>query len=474
MFDRQAHQVGRTPWKIALVAILATATVLVCKPHPHEMRWRCGNELAASYGPITYVHVKFRSFAEARTARAAAYEPLFTNLPVATFDDRARWARLAVPVSAATHAAAQIARQPEVEQAFVQPEATLPTNDRPPAIGDTITLSLISEDPSCPLKTPSFETHQGYLSPAPGGIDVVAAWEKQTLGAGVWFADIEGGWNAAHEDLPGDRISHVAGTPIPDPSWRAHGTAVLGEVVGRANSIGVVGIAPDVEQVFTASIGDIAVADAIDTAANKLREGDVLLIELQMSGPRGTWVPVEYYDDVYDAIAAATKRGVIVIEAAGNGYENLDHRSYGKKFDRAYRDSGAIMVGAGGPPRDGFRDRERLDFSNYGGRVDVQGWGRKVATLDYGDLQSCDVDQRDRDYTNEFSGTSSASPIVAGAAILLQSYAKRDGRTLTPREVRDLLRSTGTPQAGNTREQIGPRPDLRRALAALGAGPIRD
>jgi subtilisin family serine protease len=468
MFDRQAHQVGRAPWKIALTAIVATATVLVCRPHQHEAHWRCGNSAdTESYGPTTYVHVKFRSFAEARTARAAAYEPLFTNLPIATFDDRARWARLAVPAHAAAHAAAHIAQQPEVEQAFVQPEATLATNDAPPAVGDTITLSLISEDPSCPLKTPSFETHQGYLSPAPAGIDVVAAWEKQTLGAGVWFADIEGGWNAAHEDLPGDRISHVAGTPIPDPSWRAHGTAVLGEVVGRANQIGVVGIAPDVEQVFTASIGGIAVADAIDTAANKLREGDVLLIELQMSGPRRTYIPVEYYDDIFDAIAAATKRGVIVIEAAGNGYENLDHRSYGKKFDRAYRDSGAIMVGAGGPPREGFRDRERLDFSNYGGRVDVQGWGRKVATLDYGDLQSCDVDHRDRDYTNEFSGTSSASPIVAGAAILLQSHAKREGRTLTPAEVRDLLRRTGTPQAGNTREQIGPRPDLRRALEAL-------
>jgi serine protease len=128
------------------------------------------------------------------------------------------------------------------------------------------------------------------------------------------------------------------------------------------------------------------------------------------------------------------------------------------------------MVGAGGPPRDGFRDRERLDFSNYGARVDVQGWGRKVATLDYGDLQACDVEHRenvDRDYTNEFSGTSSASPIVAGAAILAQSVAKQSGRTLSPLEMRELLRSTGTPQAGNTKQHIGPRPDLKRALEAL-------
>jgi len=166
-------------------------------------------------------------------------------------------------------------------------------------------------------------------------------------------------------------------------------------------------------------------------------------------------------------IEDATSRGVVVIEAAGNGGENLDHRAYNRKFDRGKRDSGAIMVGAGGPPRDGFDDRVRLDFSNYGGRVDVQGWGRKVATLDYGDLQECDG--VDRHYTNEFSGTSSASPIVAGAAVLVESYARNRGRVLAPREVRALLRETGTPQAGNTREQIGPRPDLLRALAAIPA-----
>ncbi|MEO7091836.1 MAG: S8 family peptidase, partial [Polyangiales bacterium] len=381
--------------------------------------------------------------------------PMFSSVMYAHHDPRARW----IVVTASTAGTpedlvARVAGDPAVEQAFLAPEITLPTSDAPFA------------DDSCPVTTPSFEEYQGYLGPAPFGIDAPAAWKLGHRGAGVWFADIEGGWNAKHEDLPGDRIRHVAGRPINDPSWRAHGTAVLGEVVGVDNGKGVVGIAPDVDRVFTSSIGGTNVPDAIDRAANELRTGDVLLIELQGAGPRGRYLPVEYWDDIYEVVARAAKRGVIVIEAAGNGGENLDHKAYGKKFDRTVRDSGAIMVGAGGPPRDGFVDRTRLDFSNYGTRVDVQGWGRKVATLDYGDLQKC-RDVVDRHYTNEFSGTSSASPIVAGAAVLLQGIARARGTVFTPSALRELLRATGSPQTGDVSQQIGPRPDLARAIQAL-------
>jgi subtilisin family serine protease len=226
-----------------------------------------------------------------------------------TVDDRARWHRIDVPRGQAKSLLAWLAIDPRVEEAFVPP---------------TITLATVMPQPrqhadACPITTPSFETYQGYVGPAPGGIDAPAAWRLGVRGQGVWFADIEGGWNDKHEDLPGDRISHVHGRRIDDAMWRAHGTAVLGEVVGRDNGKGVVGIAPDVERVFTSSLGNTTVADAIDAAAEAMRPGDVLLIELQGAGPRGRYLPVEYWDDNYDAIAAATKRGVIVIEAAGNG-----------------------------------------------------------------------------------------------------------------------------------------------------------
>jgi subtilisin family serine protease len=447
-----------TPWRYVVIALIVLAALLL-------LRWLDQEDSAVSFRrtgceQTVDVHFKLRSGA----IDALHAQPLFTHLPrtaAATDDPRARWRRIEVPASRAAGLVAALERDASIEEAFVAPEVSLP--EEAARVGGE----------SCPITTPSYEEHQGYVGPAPEGIDAPAAWRRGVRGQGVWFADVEGGWNDRHEDLPGDRITHVAGQRINDPTWRQHGTAVLGEVVGRDNGKGVVGLAPDTERVFTASIGRLPVADALDAAAERLRPGDVLLIELQGGGPRGRFLPVEYWDDNFDAIQAATRRGVVIVEAAGNGGEDLDRKTYKGKLSRTGRDSGAIMVGAGGPARAGYVDRARLEFSNYGTRVDVQGWGRKVATLDYGDLQRCD-DGGDRHYTGEFSGTSSASPIVAGAAVLLESWSRQTrGVPLAPAELRDLLRRTGTPQTTGIggqlegMQQIGPRPDLARALQIL-------
>ena len=353
-------------------------------------------------------------------------------------------------------ALADLRARPDVMTAFEAPTPELPFEP-----------GSLTANGSCPVRTPPYDERQGYLRAAPSGIGAPFAWTKRGgRGEAVWFADVEGAWNTAHEDLPADRIRAV-GSPMRGRDWEMHGTAVLGEVVARENALGMVGIAPNVARVITSSIKGISAAAAIDRAQAKLRPGDVLLIELHAIGPRGRFLPMEFWDDVFEVIQIASARGVVVVEAAGNGAENLDHADYEGKLDPRKRDSGAIMVGAGAPAVEGWTDRSRLDFSNFGSRVDVQGWGRMVATLDYGDLQGCDAAQRK--YTSTFGGTSSASPIVAGAALLVESVVKTEkGCPLWPRELRTLLVETGSAQTdgphGRKKQKIGPRPDLAAAI----------
>src|SRR5262249_41832830 len=82
--------------------------------------------------------------------------------------------------------------------------------------------------------------NQGYLTPAPIGIDAHWAW-GHTDGTGVDFVDLEQGWTLNHEDLVAAKIGIISGL---NQFYNGHGTAVLGEVVGVDNNIGVIGIAP--------------------------------------------------------------------------------------------------------------------------------------------------------------------------------------------------------------------------------------
>jgi hypothetical protein len=192
---------------------------------------------------------------------------------------------------------------------------------------------------------------------------------------------------------------------------------------------------------------------------------------------------MEWWPDDFAAIRYAVNRGICVIEAAGNGAENLDDPIYNtprpgfpsdwrNPFNRSQRDSGAVIVGAGAPPpgtngRNHGPDRSRLGFSNYGSAVDVQGWGREVVTTGYGDLQG--GSNANLHYTERFSGTSSASPIVVGALGCVQGVLRARRRVpLSPARARDLFRASGSPQQdarGRPRSQrIGRRPNLRQLI----------
>jgi hypothetical protein len=241
-------------------------------------------------------------------------------------------------------------------------------------------------------------------------------------------------------------------------TYSDHGVAVVGEIMGQDNGYGITGISNEVE-IGCHCVYNIPTADAFDVAAAQLDAGDIFVIELHCPGPGGNYIALEWWQANFDAIAAASARGVICLEAAGNGSADFDHARYEGRFNRTIRDSGAIIVGA--------TDGSSLDpayFTNYGSRVDLAGWGFDVVTTGYGDLQGGPQNQW---YTAGFSGTSSATPIITGAVACMQGIYKAasGGEPLDGQTIAQLLKETGTPTNGP--EHIGPRPNLALAVPAM-------
>jgi hypothetical protein len=206
----------------------------------------------------------------------------------------------------------------------------------------------------------TFEPSQGYLCDAPNGIGAEQVWSLAgAKGSGVTICDIEGNWNRQHEDLP-TGIPLLGGTVINDLGWRNHGTAVLGEMVSIADGRGCVGISHQAKAAVHPAIlnGVFNTAGAISNAASQLKAGDVMLIELQATGPNGKYVAMQFWPDIFAAIKAAVGKGITVVEAAGNGDENFELAVF--NGTGLQKDSGAIIVGAGIPPTN------HIDFDGFG------------------------------------------------------------------------------------------------------------
>jgi hypothetical protein len=304
------------------------------------------------------------------------------------------------------------------------------------------------------------------------GIDEVSAIEG-TDGAGTAFVDVEYGWILEHEDLELTSAAIIDDATIVNPYNPNHGAAVLGILTGRPNAYGVTGLVPAATVMLapqqTEEHGN-NIARAISNAIANLAAGDVILLETQVwvCDGQAAFGPSEWRQAIFDVVQTATSLGIVVVAAVGNGYENgvqnlgvdLDSPDCNGLFDRDVRDSGAIIVGAGEAAT-----RNKTGFSSYGSRVDVQAWGdRTVMTTGFGDHFIPEPADELQAYTAQFSGTSSAAPMVVGAALAIQGARLAAGKQpLDSYAMRDLLTSTGIPQG--TGGHIGPLPSVPAALA---------
>lgn len=365
---------------------------------------------------------------------------------------------------------------------------------------DLVYRELSALDPQVTSQTAGqiFADDQGYLDDAPVGIGASWVWKNLTASpTQPSICDLEQGWIFTHQDLLGQIIlqpvqqqQQQQQPPPPQPIYGAnrapnegssgdHGTAVLGQLAALGK--GVMGAASGLVQFLAAShyrakadphpfAGTSGhVAAAITQALAQIggqggvKPGDILLLEVQRA-----LLPTEVDEADFDAIRLASALGITVVEAAGNGSVNLDGfvvAETGRSLSRSssqFGESGAILVGAARAAL----PHDRAPFSNYGSRLDCYGWGEAVTSCGFGDLAGTVVTNY---YTNSFNGTSSASPIIAGAAALVQALynqqagASQTGTWLDPRALRAVLSdpSTGTPQGPNVAGFIGVMPDLR-------------
>jgi len=193
----------------------------------------------------------------------------------------------------------------------------------------------------------------------------------------------------------------MAGTP-------SHGTHVTGIIAAeRDNGIGMNGIANNVKVMMVRAVPDgdehdKDIANAIRYAADNGAEVISMSFGKPYS-PQKSWVD--------DAVKYAASKGVLLVHAAGNDAKDID--SAANFPNPYYQDQSGeapnfITVGASGDATNGGFT---ASFSNYGKKtVDIFSPGVNIYSTLPGNT-----------YGN-YSGTSMATPVVAGVAALILEY----------------------------------------------------
>ena len=242
------------------------------------------------------------------------------------------------------------------------------------------------------------------------GIGAPSAWDVTKGKSSVLVAVVDTGVDYTHPDLVG-RIDTVNDYDFVNGDADAmddngHGTHVSGIIAAtQDNGIGGTGVAPGgrilpVKVLSAAGAGDsVGVAAGIQYAADH----GAKIINLSLAGSADRLMGT--------AVAYARSRGCVVIAAAGN-----EGSSGGADYPARY--PGVVGVGAVD------RNNARASFSNYGDGVDVSAPGVGIWSTWPGSGYEA------------WSGTSMASPFVAGvAALLLSSEPSLDATEVIDRIV---------------------------------------
>lgn len=277
-------------------------------------------------------------------------------------------------------------------------------------------------------------------------IDAPAVWaEYDTMGEGAKVAVLDSGVDPSHPDIdlhttnesdptyPGgwaefDRNGNRVAESEPHMEW-GHGQPVSGLVAAGNESGRYLGVAPEAELMHGLATNEMSLIAGIEWAIEQ--DADVVSISRDATGSLLEWS---------DVVRRAESSGVVVVAGIGNwGEGNVDFP--GGTYE-------TLAVGAYGPHGDPaewggqstggkvlrFRDHE------IGTRVPAY-WPSEYVTPDVSAPGTAlTAPLRGTGY-REFSGTSAATPMVAGTVALMQSATDEH---LSPSLIKSALRCTAT------------------------------
>ncbi|HEX8083115.1 MAG TPA: S8 family serine peptidase [Solirubrobacteraceae bacterium] len=323
-------------------------------------------------------------------------------------------------------------------------------------------VERLKADPEVALVAPDRRVHAtGALAAGetvPTGVKRMQAATTTTArgASSVNVAVIDTGVDLDHPDLvvAGGKNCVTAGAAPDDDN--GHGSHVAGTIAARNSGAGVVGVAPGT-RIFAAKVLDAAgsgtasqVICGIDwvtsTRTDADPSNDVAVANMSLGGPGA---PVETCatttDPEHRAICASIAAGVTYVVAAGNDGWDFDYATnpdtpaaYPEVLTvTAMSDSDGLNGAAGGAPtcRAGEADDRTASFSNFAATAA----GQAHTTAAPG---TCIRSTWMGGGYNTISGTSMATPHVAGAVALCLGEAGAAGPCtgLTPAQIMTKLR----------------------------------
>ncbi len=255
----------------------------------------------------------------------------------------------------------------------------------------------------------------------PSGINRIdAELNTANKGAGVGVAVIDTGIDLTHPDLAPNIVANtscVSGKRNGNDD-NGHGSHVAGTIAGLENSIGVVGVAPQAKLIAVKVLNSqgsgtwSSVICGIDwVTANASRYNiKVANMSLGGGGSSDNNCGNTNGDAMHKAICKSRDAGVTYVVAAGNEGANASG-SVPAAYDDAVITVSALVdsdgkVGGLGASTGYGSDDTFASFSNYGAGVDIGAPGVNIYSTWMGGGY------------NTISGTSMATPHVAGAAAL--------------------------------------------------------